>query len=135
MKLGFTTFLSIYDDLLDLMCLWNPASAFSVPFYPTYGTKLTPIVRFLTAPDIIRRLPNWSFKLHLTPPTNHGIVGWVERMLQIVDFTIMCREAAVESLISYLAPFAHFCHKMHFSLSFSDDMSLISKKRENCHAF
>ena len=40
MKLGFTTFLSIYDDLLDLMCLWNPASAFSVPFYPTYGTIL-----------------------------------------------------------------------------------------------
>ncbi len=45
MKLGFTTFLSVYDDLLDLRCLWNPASAFSVPFYPTYGTKLTPMVR------------------------------------------------------------------------------------------
>ena len=39
MKLGFTTFLSVYDDLLDSMCLWNPASAFSVPFYPTYGTE------------------------------------------------------------------------------------------------
>ena len=51
MKLGFTTFLSVYDDLLDSMCLWNPASAFSVPFYPTYGTQLTPMVRFLTAPD------------------------------------------------------------------------------------
>ena len=43
MKLGRTAFLSVYDDLLDLRCLWNPASAFSVPFYPTYGTKLTPM--------------------------------------------------------------------------------------------
>ena len=60
MKLGFTTFLSVYDDLLDSMCLWNPASAFSVSFYPTYGTQLTPMVRFLTAPDREK--------------------GWVERM-------------------------------------------------------
>ena len=40
-KLGFTTYLSIdIDDLLDSMCLWNPTSAFSVPFYPTYGTRI-----------------------------------------------------------------------------------------------
>ena len=50
LKLGFTTFLSVYDDLLDLRCLWNPASAFSVPLYPTYGTKLTPMVLLGCAP-------------------------------------------------------------------------------------
>ena len=50
MKLGVTTFLSVYDDLLDSMCLWNPASAFSVPFYPTYGTKLTSMGYFQFSP-------------------------------------------------------------------------------------
>ncbi len=37
MKLGFTAFLSVYDNLLDSTSLWNCAHAFSVPFNPTYG--------------------------------------------------------------------------------------------------
>ena len=37
-----------------------------------YGTKLTPIVRFVTAPEMVMELPNLFLYLHETAPTGLG---------------------------------------------------------------